>query len=156
MDDLPHDTTEIAAVFKAEKKSPSRHDETGGEIIDPTPMQPPLGYKKTLSLSEQIAQQVRIANLKILEDMALDETDEEADDFEIGDDFEPLSKHENDHMPTLGNLKRRALEINNQIKKRQTELAIEAHKDSIRKTQAVTSPPAQPENQNLKTGQDPT
>lgn len=157
MDEKPnHDTTEISNVFKAEKRAPEKHDENGGEIGDPTPMQPPLGYKKSLSLSEQIAQQVRIANLKILEDMALEETDEEADDFDVGEDYEPLSKHENDHMPTLGNLKKKALEINNAIKKRQTELAIEAHKDSIRKTQAVTSPPAQPINQNVTTTDDPT
>lgn len=151
-----HDTTEISNVFKAEKRSPDKHDEQGGEQIDPTPMQPPLGYKKTLSLSEQIAQQVRIAHLKILEDTALDETEDEADDFETGEDFEPYSKHENDHMPSLGNLKKRALEIQNQIKKRQTELAIEAHKDSIRKTQAVTSPPAQPLNQDITTVDEPT
>lgn len=151
-----HDTTEISSVFKEEKKSPQKHDENGGEIGDPTPMQPPLGYKRTLSLSEQIAQQVRIANLKILEDMALEETEEEADDFEVGEDFEPLSPHENDHMPTLGNLKKKALEINNAIKKRQTELAIEAHKKSIRKTSAVTSPAAQPLNQDVTTIDDPT
>lgn len=151
-----HDTTEVSNVFKAEKRSPERHDENGGEVLDPTPMQPPLGYKRTLSLSEQIAQQVRIANLKILQDMALDETEDEADDFEIGDDYEPLSKYENDHMPTLGNLKKKALEINNAIKKRQTELAIEAHQKSIRKTSAVTSPPAQPENQDINLSNDET
>lgn len=151
-----HDTTEVSSVFKAEKRSPDKHDENGGEVIDPTPMQPPLGYKKTLSLSEQIAQQVRIANLKILEDMALEETEDEADDFNVGEDFEPYSPHENDHMPSLGNLKKKALEINNAIKKRQTELAIQAHKDSIRKTSAVTSPPAQPLNQDVTTLDEPT
>lgn len=151
-----HDTTEISNTFKAEKRGPDKHDENGGEVIDPTPMQPPLGYKKSLSLSEQIAQQVRVANLKLLEDMALEETEEEADDFEVGEDYEPLSKYENDHVPTLGTLKKRALEINNAIKKRQTELAIQAHKDSIRKTSAVTSPPAQPLNQDVTTVPDET
>lgn len=152
----PHDTTSISGAIKESKRSPDKHDEEGGERIDPTPMQPPLGYKKSLSLSEQIAQQVRIANLKLLEDMALDETEEEADDFVVGDDFEPFSKHENENMPTLGNLKRKALEIQNAIKKRQTELAIQAHKDSIRKTSAVTSPPAQPLNQDITTLDEPT
>jgi len=151
---MVHDTTKESGVHKAAKYSPDKHNEDGGEILDPTPMQPPLGYKKSLTLTEQIAQQVRIAQLKILEDQMLEETEEDADDFEVGEDFEPLSKHENDHMPTLANLKKKAAEINAAIKKRNTELAIEAHKNSIKKTQAVTSPPAQPENNNLQTDND--
>jgi len=137
------------------KKSPLKHDETGGEILDPTPMQPPLGYKRTPTLSEQIAQQVRIAQLRILEDAALHETEDEADDFEVGDDFEPLSQYENDHMPTLANLKKKAAEINKQIRQRNLELAIEANKNAIKKSAAVTSPPAQPADNNVTT-QDPS
>lgn len=122
------------------KRSEAKHTEEGFELPDPTPMQPPLGYKKSLSLSEQIAQQVRIAHLKILEDSAVHESEDEADDFEIGDDFEPLSPHENDHMPTLANLKRRAKEINDQIEKRKLEVAINQHKEKIAKTKAKTEP----------------
>lgn len=143
-----HDTTKASGLSEP-KKAPEKHDENGGEILDPTPMQPPLGYKKSLSLSEQIAQQVRIAQLKILEDNMVHETEEDADDFEVGEDFEPLSQYENEHMPTLANLKKKAAEINAAIKKRNTELAIEAHKKAIKKTQAVTSPPAQPADNNL-------
>lgn len=147
---MVHDTTKSSGLSEP-KRAPDKHDENGGEILDPTPMQPPLGYQRSLSLSEQIAQQVRIAHLKILEDSAIEETEDEADDFEVGDDYEPLSKYENDHMPTLASLKKKAAEINAAIKKRNTELAIEAHKNAIRKTAAVTSPPAQPENNNLET-----
>lgn len=146
---MVHDTTKTSGLSEA-KRSPEKHDEDGGEVIDPTPMQPPLGYKRSLSLSEQIAQQVRIAHLKILEDSAVSETEDEADDFEVGDEYEPLSKYENDHMPTLANLKKKAAEINAAIKKRNTELAIEAHKNAIKKTAAVTSPPAQPADNTLK------
>lgn len=128
------------------KRSQERHNDAGEEILDPTPMQPPLGYKKSLSLSEQIAQQVRIQHLKILEDMAVEETEEEADDFEIGDDYEPMSKHENDHMPTLANLKKRAKEINDQIEQRKLKLAIEQHKEKVAKHIAKTEPaPEAPE-----------
>lgn len=150
---MTHDTTKSSGLSEP-KRSPDKHDENGGEICDPIPMQPPLGYRKTLSLSEQIVQQVRIAQLKILEDNMVHETDDEADDFEVGDDFEPLSKHENDHMPTLANLKKKAAEIQAAIRKRNTELAIEAHKNSIKKTQAVTSPPAQPENNNITSNEE--
>lgn len=144
-----HDTTVVSGEFKEKGRAEARHDAAGGELLDPTPMQPPLGYKRSLSLSEQIAQQVRIAHLKILEDSALEETEEDADDFVTPEDYEPLSPYENDHMPTLANLKKKAQEINTAIKKRNTELAIEAHKNAIRKTQAVTNPPAQPENNDL-------
>jgi len=108
-------------------------------------MEPPLGYKKSLSLSEQIAQQVRIQHLRMLEDAALEETEEEADDFEIGEDYEPLSKYENDHMPTLANLKKRAKEINDQIEKRKLELAIDQHKDRIAKHEKKAAPEVAPD-----------
>lgn len=128
------------------ERSERKHTKEGFEIPDPTPMQPPLGYKKTLSLSEQIAQQVRIAHLKILEDSAIEETEDEADDFEVGEEYEPLSKYENDHMPTLANLKRRAREINDAIEKRKLEVAIGQHKDKIAKTKAKLEPaPEAPE-----------
>lgn len=138
-----HDTTK-----SEDPKSPSRkHNQLGEETPDPTPMQPPLGYNRTLSLSEQIAQQVRIAQLKILEDSALAETEDEADDFEVGDDFEPLSQYENDHMPTLANLKRQAKKINDAIEKRKLELSIQTTKDKVEKhEQKKAGAPAPAEN----------
>jgi len=144
---MAHDTTKSSGQ-SAPKRAPDKHDENGLEIGDPTPMEPPLGYRKTLSLSEQIQQQVRIAQLKILEDSALDETEDEADDFEIGEDYEPLSAHENDHMPTLANLKKRAKEINDKIEKRKLELAIQAQNERInkhnRKAAEVQNPDTDP------------
>lgn len=85
------------------------------EQPDPTPMQPPLGYKRAPTLSEQIRQQVLAAKLDSLAE--LEETEEEADDFEVGDDFTPLSAHENDHVPTLKQLKEHAKHINDEIEK---------------------------------------
>lgn len=147
---MPHDTTK-STDGQTSNRSEMRHNENGEEILDPTPMQPPLGYRKTLSLSEQIAQQVRIAQLKILEDSAIHESDDEADDFEIGDDFEPLSPHENDHMPTLANLKKKAAEINAAIEKRKLEVAINLYKEKIakhntKKEEAAEPPPFDPTN----------
>jgi len=107
-------------------KAEERHNENGEEILDPTPMQPPIGYKKTLSLAEQIRQQIRLHKLD-LEDNAITETDEEADDFEVGDDYEPLSKHENDHIPPIAEMKKKAAEINARIKEAQRKKAIEEH-----------------------------
>lgn len=142
---MKHDTTK-STFDVGQTRTEKKHNERGEEIIDPTPMQPPLGYKKSLSLSEQIAQQVRIAHLKILEDSAIDETEDDADDFEVGDDFEPLSPHENEHMPTLANLKKQANEINNKIKAAQTRKAIEEHKKRIASVKAKNEPaPEAPE-----------
>jgi len=141
-----HDTTAQSDVFRAEKLSPQRHNEKGEEILDPTPMQPPLGYKKSLSLSEQIAQQVRISLIKRLEDEMEPETDEEADDFVVGDDYEPLSKYENDHVPTIGELKKKAKQIQDAIRKKNAEAAVEMYKKSIKKP---ADPPAQPPDNDL-------
>jgi len=145
---MTHDTTLKTHENTAPKRAPDRHDENGGEIGDPTPMQPPLGYKRTPTLSEQIAQQVRIQTLKNLEDSFEPETDEEADDFEVGDDYEPLSKYENDHVPTLKVLKERAKAIQEAIRKKNTEQAIENYKKSIKKP---ATPAAQPPDNDIKT-----
>lgn len=132
------------------ERSKQKHDENGFELTDPTPMQPPLGYKKSLSLSEQIAQQVRIQSLRMLEDMRVEETEEEADDFNVGDDLEPFSPHEVENMPTLANLKKKAKEINDAIEKRKLEIAIGTHKDKIEKTKqkaaAVAAAPSSESN----------
>lgn len=101
------------------KETRVRHDEQGREKLDDRPMQPPLGYKRAPSLAEQIRQQVIAAKLEELD--ALQETDEEADDFEIGDDFEPLSPHENDHIPSIKELRKRADEINAEIQRQNLE-----------------------------------
>lgn len=106
-------------LFREEKRTHRRHNEYGLEVLDETPMQPPLGYKRAPTLAEQIRQQVVAAKLAELD--ALEETDEEADDFEVGDDFEPISPHENDGAPSIKELKARAAEINEKIKKKHLE-----------------------------------
>lgn len=139
-----HDTTETSDVFKADKLAPQRHNENGEEILDPTPMQPPLGYKKTLSLHEQIAQQVRLAKMQLLDDVNLEETDEEADDFDIGDDFEPVSPHENDHIPSVKKMKAAAAALNKKIKEAQNAKAIADYKKANTPAPPL-APPADPE-----------
>lgn len=96
-----------------------RYTEDGLEIMDPKPMQPPLGYKRAPTLTEQIRQQVLAHKLEMLDQ--LEETEEEADDFEVGDDFEPSSKYENDNTPSIKELKGRVAEINAEIQRQNTE-----------------------------------
>lgn len=124
--------------------SKQKHDDNGFEIMDPVPMEPPLGYRKSPTLSEQIAQQVRQMKLELLrggDDQP--ETEEEADDFVVGDDFEPLSPHENDHIPSIKVLKARAKEINEQIKEANRRAAIAAHEAALKKPASVTTPAGQ-------------
>lgn len=110
------------------QQAKDRHNENGEEILDPVPMQPPVGYKKTLSLAEQIRQQVRLHKME-LEDNSIQETEEEADDFEVGEDYEPLSKYENDHIPSVKQLKQKAKEINAARERAIREKAIKEYEE---------------------------
>lgn len=84
----------------------NRHNENGEEILNPTPMQPPVGYKPQPSLIETIREQVRQHHL-LLADQEID-TEEEADDFDIEDDApDPHSKWENDNIPSLREARQR-------------------------------------------------
>lgn len=100
-------------VFKTTDKR-NRFSEDGHEILNPTPVSPPLGYRKTLSLAEQIRQQVR--QLKHIDDDE-PETLEEADDFEIDDDPAPSSRWENDMVPSVKEAQRKAKQLEAEVKK---------------------------------------
>lgn len=140
---MTHDTTRSEGT-SAPKFGPQRHDENGYEVLDPTPMQPPLGYKKTLSLNEQIMQQVRIYKQQLLEDDAINETDEEADDFDTGEDFEPLSQYENDHIPSVKKLKQQAKELNAKREEAIRKKAIEDYQKQQEKAGGAAAPPKEP------------
>ena len=86
----------------------NRHTEDGREILNPTPMQPPLGYNRAPSLSEQIRQQVLTQS--ILSNMD-PETVEEADDFEIEEDPPMPSRWENDLVPSIKETRARIKEL---------------------------------------------
>lgn len=71
-----------------------RLDKNGHELHDPVPIEPPLGYKRAPSLSEQIRTMVRGEALRRAAEDAGAETFEEADDFDVGDDYDPRSPYE--------------------------------------------------------------
>lgn len=77
------------------------HDPAGREIPDSTPMQPPVGYNRQPSLAEQIRAMVVSEKLRAEAAAAGLESFEEADDFEVGDDFEhlPASAYEANFDP---------------------------------------------------------
>lgn len=71
----------------------------GAEILDSTPMAPPVGYKKQPSMVEYIRDMVRSERLRQEAEAAGAETWEEADDFDVGEDYDPSSPYEGDFEP---------------------------------------------------------
>lgn len=71
----------------------------GGEILDPRPLAPPVGYRKQPSMAEQIRDMIRSERLAQEAAAADAESFEDADDFDIGDDYDPSSPYEGDFDP---------------------------------------------------------
>lgn len=124
--------TAVEDVYKTTDKF-NRFSEDNHEILNPTPVAPPLNYKPGLSLVEQIRQQVRLA--KSMDDHE-PETEEEADDFEIAEDPQPESRWENDMIPSIKETRKRIREL--EAAERKYARAPGAH-------QAPEAPVAQPE-----------
>lgn len=77
-----------------------------GEYPDPTPIAPPIGYKKQPSMVQIVREQIRAAHLARDLEAAGAETFEEADDFEVDDPEGDMaaSPHENDFDPPVSEL----------------------------------------------------
>ena len=76
----------------------------GQEIPDPRPAAPALGKKSEMHIRDYIKTLVHNERLQQELDAAGAETFEEANDFEIGDDYFPDSQYENDLEPSLAEL----------------------------------------------------
>lgn len=68
------------------------HTPEGAEIPDPNPMQPPLGYVRQDPIAVRVREMIVGERLRLEALAAGAETFEEADDFEVGDDWE-AEKH---------------------------------------------------------------
>jgi len=84
-------------------------DERGAEVLDKTPIAPPIGYNKTKSMMEIVREMVVSEKLAMDARSAGYETFEESEDFDVDDDFDPSTPYENDFDPTIPEL-RAALE----------------------------------------------
>lgn len=82
-----------------------KYNEFSHEVMDPTPMEPPLGYKKQPSMVELIREQIRSARLAEEAEAAGMETFEESEDFDVGDDYDPQSPYENEFDPPIATIK---------------------------------------------------
>jgi len=81
-------------LIKAPKKHDLKHTKDGREMVSGIPKAKPLGYKKHKTIQETIREMIRSEQLRREAEAAGLETLEEADDFEIGDDFDPTSPYE--------------------------------------------------------------
>lgn len=113
-----------------------------GEFPDPTPKDPPIGYKKQPSMVQIIREQIRAAHLARDLEAAGMETFEESDDFEVPDPENDMvaSPHENEFDPPVSELlkdgekARRDREEGEKLAKRKAELeAEEAEERAYRK-----------------------
>lgn len=76
-------------------------NERGHELLDPTPLELPVGFKRPESLEEQIRRLVRV-NISRQAEQEGYETFEDADDFDVGEDEDPRTPFEMDFDPILG------------------------------------------------------
>lgn len=73
-------------------------NEKGQEVLDPTPMAPPLGYVKQPSIIDIIRDRVRTELSRRAAELGHDSF-EDADDFDVGDDYDPKSPYEQEFDP---------------------------------------------------------
>lgn len=81
-----------------------RIDAAGREIPDPVPCAPPVGYEAPSSLIEMVRNAVRSEMIRDRAASMGKESFEDADDFEVGDDYDPSSPYENDFDPEIKTL----------------------------------------------------
>lgn len=73
----------------------------GAEIPDPVPTAPPVGYERPVSFFDQVRDMIRSDALRRAAAQVGAETEEEADDFDVGDDYDPTSPYEYDFDPAV-------------------------------------------------------
>lgn len=78
----------------------SKFNDKGEEIMDPTPIAVPLRFKQR-SYYDQMREMIRREMSQAAQDRGL-ESFEEADDFDIGDDYDPTTPYEEQFDPDDG------------------------------------------------------
>lgn len=73
-------------------------NDKGQEVLDPTPMAPPVGYFKQPTMVDIIRERIRGALSERAAEMDQDSF-EDADDFDVGDDYDPQSPWEESFDP---------------------------------------------------------
>lgn len=82
---------------RSERKRFGALDAHGSEKLDSTPMQPPVGYNPQPSMFEVMRKMIQ-DHQRELQERGF-ETAEEADDFDVDDDYDPTSPYEHEFDP---------------------------------------------------------
>lgn len=90
-------TPRISEEQYREKLGLKRLADDGREVSNPVPMEPPVGYLKQPSIFENMRAMVRAELSRKAAEEGF-ETEDEAENFDIPDDREPVSKHEYTEM----------------------------------------------------------
>lgn len=109
-----------ASSYLAKLQSRSSNlNEEGEELLDPTPMEPPIGWKKTPHIYDMMRAMVQNEISRKAAEHGV-ETLEESDDFDVDEgDTPPLSGYENDGDYTIAELMeagRKSLEEKEKLK----------------------------------------
>lgn len=104
-------------------------DSSGSEVLDPTPIAPPVGFTPQPSMVDYVRDLIRSERLKQeMEDAGM-ETFEESEDFDVDDDYDPGTPYENDFDPDIRELQE-AVEADKKAKsqepKKKSVAAVEA------------------------------
>lgn len=123
---FPSLTPKVREIVSADGEVLSSINLDGSESLDPTPMAPPVGYRRQPSLAEQIREMVR--SEKLAQELAATgaETFEEADDFDVEDEFDPSTPWENDFDPAVRDMIRDGQEVISSREKAEKEAADKA------------------------------
>lgn len=106
------------------------------EYPDSTPMEPPVGYEAQPSMFEVLRAQARA---QAQADMLYEESFEEADDFVIGDDFDPSTPYEEFFIGSIGSFDTRFSDVVKDLNDRLQKAKAEAQKKT---TTGQDSPPS--------------
>jgi len=90
----PFDPGTDELVLREQSVQSKYLDEKGREIPNATPMEPPVGYVKRKTIAEQMREMIAAASAEAAQAGA--ETEEEANDFDVDEDFDPTSPWEHD------------------------------------------------------------
>lgn len=125
LEERPTRPEHLAKRVKTNKKY---LDHTGAELPDPTPMAPPIGWKPSDPLHKRIREMIISEKLRMEAAAAGMETLDEADDFDVGDDYDPASPYE-EHFDPIG------------YDPGAARAAVDAHQAAIAASPARNAPP---------------
>ncbi|UYD39222.1 MAG: hypothetical protein [Wigfec virus K19_160] len=119
-------------------------DENGAEVLDPTPIAPPVGYRRQPSLAEQIREMVRSERLALEAAAMGAETFEESEDFDVEDDYDPSTPFENDFDPPISEIREEVERVRQAQRERETGQAPVERQQSQEQGQAPAPSPKPP------------